>query len=98
VFNKILEKGLTKVCCANRDEWDERVIVVLWSYMITTKKFHKYSPFQLVYGREVVILVDLVTSSLYIAHVTCMIDDESVAERVVEMLELYEARFLVDFC
>jgi hypothetical protein len=24
-FNKILEKGLTKVFCANQDDWDERV-------------------------------------------------------------------------
>jgi hypothetical protein len=24
-FNKIMEKGLTKVCCANQDDWDERV-------------------------------------------------------------------------
>ena len=24
-FNKILEKGLTKICSANRDDWDERV-------------------------------------------------------------------------
>jgi hypothetical protein len=31
-FNKILERGLTKVCCANCDDWDERVPVVLWAY------------------------------------------------------------------
>jgi hypothetical protein len=22
-FNKILEMGLTKACCTNRDDWDE---------------------------------------------------------------------------
>jgi transposase InsO family protein len=49
-FNKILENGLTKVCCANCEDWDERVPMVLWAYQITTKKLHKYTPFQLVYG------------------------------------------------
>jgi transposase InsO family protein len=24
-FNKIMEKGLTKVCCTNREDWDKRV-------------------------------------------------------------------------
>jgi hypothetical protein len=28
-----MEKGLIKVCCDNRDEWDERVLEVLWAYM-----------------------------------------------------------------
>jgi hypothetical protein len=27
-FNKILEKGLKKVCCVNWDEWDERIPII----------------------------------------------------------------------
>jgi transposase InsO family protein len=96
-FNKILEKGLTKVCCTNRDDWDERVPVVLWAYMTTTKKLHKHTPFQLVYGREAVIPAEFITPSLYIAQVTHMTDDESVVEWVAELLELDEARFLANF-
>jgi transposase InsO family protein len=34
-FNKILERGLTKVCCANREDWDDRVLAVLWAYRTT---------------------------------------------------------------
>jgi transposase InsO family protein len=48
-FNKILEKGLTKVCCVKREDWDQRVPVVLWPYRITTKKLHRSTPFQLVF-------------------------------------------------
>jgi transposase InsO family protein len=55
VFNKILERGLTKVYCENREDWDDRVRVVLWAYRTTTKKLHKYTSFQLVYGKEVVV-------------------------------------------
>jgi transposase InsO family protein len=36
-FNKILERELTKVCCANREDWDDRVPTVLWAYKTTTK-------------------------------------------------------------
>jgi transposase InsO family protein len=54
-FNKILERGLMKVCCTNREDWDDRVPTVLWAYRTTTKKLHKYTPFQLVYGKEVVV-------------------------------------------
>jgi hypothetical protein len=65
--------------------------------MTTTKKLHKCTPFQLVYGQEATVPVEFITPILYIAQVTQMIDDESVAERVVELMELEEAKFLADF-
>ena len=54
-FNKILERGLTKVCCANWEDWDDRVREILWAYRTTKKKLHRYTPFQLVYGKEAVV-------------------------------------------
>jgi hypothetical protein len=96
-FNKILERGLTKVCFTNREYWDDRVPTVLWAYRTTTKKLHKYTPFQLVYGKEVVVPAELITPSLYITQVTHMSEDESVAQRVTELQELDETRFLVEF-
>ena len=32
-FNNILERGSTKVCSVNRDDWDKRIPVVLWAYI-----------------------------------------------------------------
>jgi hypothetical protein len=55
VFNNILERGLTKVYCKNKEYWDDIVPTVLWAYRKITKKLHKYTPFQLVYGKEVVV-------------------------------------------
>ena len=31
-FNKILETRLTQVCSTNKEDWDERVLAVLWAY------------------------------------------------------------------
>jgi transposase InsO family protein len=96
-FNKILERGLTKVCCTNREDWDDRVPTVLWAYRTTTKKLHRYTPFQLVYGKEAVVPAEFITPSLYIAQITHMSEEESVAQRLMELQELEETRFLADF-
>jgi hypothetical protein len=66
-FNNILEGGLTKVYCENQEDWDDRVPIVLWAYRTTTKKLHRYAPFQLFYGKEVVVPVEFITPCLYIA-------------------------------
>jgi hypothetical protein len=97
VFNKISERGLMKVCCANKEDWDDIVPTVLWAYRTTTKNLDKYTPFQLVYGKEVVVLAEFITPSLYIAHITHMLEDESVAHRITKLKELEETKFLVDF-
>jgi hypothetical protein len=64
---------------------------MLWAYKTTTKKLHKYMPFQLVYGREGIVPTEFITPNLYIVHVTHMPDDKSVAERVTKLLALDEA-------
>jgi hypothetical protein len=93
-FNKIMERGLTKVCCINREDWDDSVPMVLWDYMTTKNKLQRYNPFQLVYGKEFVVPTYFITPSLYITQDTHMTDDESVAQRIEDLQELEEARFL----
>jgi transposase InsO family protein len=95
-FKNILENGLTKVCCENREDWDDRVPVVLWAYRKTTKKLHRYTLFHLVYRKEEVVPVEFITPSLYIAQATHMTDEESVVQRLAELQELEETRFIAD--
>jgi hypothetical protein len=86
-FNKILERGLTKGFYENREDWEDRVLIVLWAYRTTTKKLHKYTPFQLVYGKEDMVPVEFITSSSYISHITHMSEDELVVQRLMDLQE-----------
>jgi hypothetical protein len=96
-FNKILERGLMKVSFTNQEDWDDRVPTILWDYRTTTKKIHRYTPFQLVYGKEAMVPVEFITMSLYIAQITHMSKEELVSQRLMELQELGETMFLADF-
>lgn len=49
-FNNILECGLKKVCSVNRDDWNDKILAMLWAYNTTYKTLTKHMSFNLVYG------------------------------------------------
>ena len=54
-FNKTPTRGITKICNIDKDDWDEKIHVVLWAYRMTYERSLKKTPFRLVYGQEAVI-------------------------------------------
>ena len=80
-FNKTLENALTKVCNAYRDDWDQKVSVVLWAYQTTCKRIG-HTPFRLVYGQEVVVSMKYIVPSLKIVALTKMIDVDVVEQKL----------------
>jgi hypothetical protein len=77
-FNKIFETTLMNIYSVNRDDWDLRVLAVLWAYRTTCRKLTMKNPFKLVYGLEVVVPMKYLVPSLRIAAFKDMDDTSAI--------------------
>eukprot|EP00253_Pinus_taeda_P014337 PITA_14337 len=95
VFNMILDNVLMKVCNVQRNDWDVRVPTVLWAY--NCKKLIGQTPFRLVYGIEAVMPMEYIVPSLCIAMFIGIVDHGALEERLAQLTELEEDKFLARF-
>ena len=80
-----------------QDDSGQRIPIALWDYRTTCKSLTKFTPFQWVYEKEPMIPVDFFAPSLCIAMAKNMTDNESLQNRLNELMELEEDRILAMF-
>jgi hypothetical protein len=86
-----------KICNVEKNDWDLRVPVVLWAYRTTCKKLTMQTPFKLFYGLEVVVPMEYLVPSLRITTFIDMDDIRNVQDRLAQLVELEEDRFIAGF-
>ena len=73
-------------------DWDSKLLDALWAYRTAYKVTTKFTPFQLVYGQEAILQVELELPSLRIVIDVRLSDEESLQERIAMLERLDEVR------
>ena len=81
----------------NRDYWDLKVSVVLWAYKTTCKNITGHTPFRMVYGKKPMVPLDYLVPIMCIATITNMTEEGNVQERLDQLMDIEEDKFLVGF-
>ena len=89
-FNKTLTRGLKKICNTDKDDWDEKILAVLWAYRTTYKRSTNQTPFRLVYGQEAVVPLHFRQQTPIIADILHVDVEEGRKDRLIQLRKLEE--------
>ena len=56
--NKVLEAILTKTIKTNHTNWEDRLPEALWAYKTTWRNTTEHSPYELVYGKQILLPIE----------------------------------------
>src|SRR6202022_2584669 len=91
-INGILCNINTKTVQGSMSDWDSKLLNALWAYRTASKVTTKFTPFQLVYGQEAILPIELELPSLRIAIDERLSDEESFQEPIAMLERLDEVR------
>eukprot|EP00253_Pinus_taeda_P001793 PITA_01793 len=90
--NKFLESIITKTVHLHRRDWAERLPEALWAYRTTWRNKTGHSPYELVYGKEVLLPIEFQVKTFKIAVQLGMNLSEAQKHRMEQLNELDEIR------
>eukprot|EP00253_Pinus_taeda_P007151 PITA_07151 len=88
--NKVIESIITKTIHLNRRDWAERLPEALWAYRTTWRNTTGHSPYELVYGKEVVLPIEFHVKTFKMAVQLGMDLSEAQKHRMEQLNELDE--------
>ena len=90
--NGILCKSIGKMVAGHRTQWDQKVTEAVWAYNITHKTATGHSPFELVYGTEAVLPLEIELPALRITSEQQLSANEKMKARLMQLERLDETR------
>ena len=83
--NKILEAIMTKKGKQHRRDWSNKLLEALWAYRTTWKNTTGYSPYEMVYGKQVLIPIEFQISTYRLATELGMDLNEAQQQRMMQL-------------
>ena len=90
--NKVLEAILTKTIHLHHNDWEDRLPEALWAYRITWRNTTGHTPYELVYGKQVLLPIEFQVKTFRMEPHLGMDLDESQKQWVLNINELDEIR------
>ena len=90
--NKFIEAILTKMVRSHRRDWADRIPEALWAYRTTWRNTTGFSPYDLVYGKSVIFLIEFEIKTLKTATEVNLDVSEAQKRRLNQLNELDENR------
>jgi hypothetical protein len=88
--NKVLEAIMTKTIQLHRKDWEDRLPEALWAYQTSWKNTTGFTPYELVYGKQVLLPIEFQIQTFRIAVELGMDLTEAQKQRIMQLNELDE--------
>jgi hypothetical protein len=90
--NKVLETILTENVQLHHKDWDDRLLEALWAYRTTWRNTTRHTPYELVYGKQVLLPIEFQVRTFCIAAELGLDLDEAKKKQSLQLNKLYEIR------
>ena len=76
----------------HRKDWSNKLHEALWAYIITWKNSTSFTPYQLVYGKKVLLPIEFQIHTFKLAGDVGVEISEAQKDRIMQLNQLYEMR------
>ena len=90
--NKIIEAIMTKTIKLHRKDWPDNILEALWSYHITWKNTTGFNPYEMVYGKQILLPFEFKISTYRLLVELGMDQNEAQQQKMMQLNELDEVR------